>query len=140
MLVNQIAVFLENSKGRLNELASVLAKEHIDMLTMTIADTQDFGIVRIITTDNSRALSVLKNDGFTVTETELIGIEVNDVPGALARVLKVLAGGNIDIEYLYSYARTEGHNAIILIKVQEVSKALEVLSKGDVRVLEHKLG
>lgn len=140
MLVNQIAVFLENSKGRLNELASVLAKEHIDMLTMTIADTQDFGIVRIITTDNSRAVSVLKNDGFTVTETELIGIEVNDVPGALARVLKVLAGGNIDIEYLYSYARTEGHNAIILIKVQEVSKALEVLSKGDVRVLEHKLG
>lgn len=139
MLINQIAVFLENRGGKLNELSSVLASAKVDILTLSIADTQDFGIVRLITTDNARALSVLKKAGFTVTETELIGVEINDVPGALAKVIKALSDGRIDIEYLYSYARTEGHNAIILFKVQEVGRALEILSKADVRVLERTL-
>lgn len=139
MLVNQLAVFLENRKGRLKELACVLAAEKIDLLTLSIADTQDFGIVRLITTDNERAMAALKKAGFTVTESDLIGIEINDVPGALAKVLKTLSEGDIDIEYLYSYARTEGHNAIILFKVQQVGKALEVLSKSDVRVLDRTL-
>ncbi len=139
MLVNQIAVFLENRGGRLKELATVLASAKIDLLTLSIADTQDFGIVRLITTDNARAVAVLKKAGFTVTETELIGVEINDVPGALARVLKFLSDGDIDIEYMYSYARTEGHNAIILFKVQEVGRALEILSKADVRVLDRTL-
>ena len=139
MLINQIAVFLENRGGKLNELSSVLASAKVDILTLSIADTQDFGIVRLITTDNARALSVLKKAGFTVTETELIGVEINDVPGALAKVIKALSYGLIYIEYLYSYARTEGHNAIILFKVQEVGRALEILSKADVRVLERTL-
>lgn len=134
MLVNQLAVFLENRKGRLKELAGVLAKEKIDILTLSIADTEDFGIVRFITTDNARARSILRDEGFTVTETELIG----DVPGALAKVLKALADGDISIEYLYSYSRTGG-NAIILFKVKEVGRALDVLSRADVRVLDKAL-
>ena len=96
MLINQIAVFLENRGGKLNELSSVLASAKVDILTLSIADTQDFGIVRLITTDNARALSVLKKAGFTVTETELIGVEINDVPGALAKVIKALSDGRID--------------------------------------------
>lgn len=138
MLVNQLAVFLENRKGRLKELAGVLAKEKIDILTLSIADTEDFGIVRFITTDNARARSILRGEGFTVTETELIGVEIGDVPGALAKVLKALADGNISIEYLYSYSRTGG-NAIILFKVKEVGRALDVLSRADVRVLDKAL-
>jgi ACT domain-containing protein len=102
MLVNQIAVFLENRKGRLNELAGILAAEKIDLLTLSIADTQDFGIVRLITTDNSAAVAALKDAGFTVTTADLIGIEIIDVPGALAHVLEILTKGGIDIEYLYS--------------------------------------
>ena len=135
MLVNQLAVFLENRKGRLKELAGVLAKEKIDILTLSIADTEDFGIVRFITTDNARARSILRDEGFTVTETELIGVEIGDVPGALAKVLKALADGDISIEYLYSYSRMGG-NAIILFKVKEVGRALDVLSRADVRVLD----
>ena len=114
MLVNQLAVFLENRKGRLKELAGVLAKEKIDILTLSIADTEDFGIVRFITTDNARARSILRDEGFTVTETD------------------------ISIEYLYSYSRTGG-NAIILFKVKEVGRALDVLSRADVRVLDKAL-
>ena len=75
MLVNQLAVFLENRKGRLKELAGVLAKEKIDILTLSIADTEDFGIVRFITTDNARARSILRDEGFTVTETELSALK-----------------------------------------------------------------
>lgn len=138
MLVNQLAVFLENRKGRLKELAGVLAKEKIDILTLSIADTEDFGIVRFITTDNARARSILRDEGFTVTETELIGVEIGDVPGALAKVLKALADGDISIEYLYSYSSTGG-NAIILFKVKEVGRALDVLSRADVRVLDKAL-
>lgn len=138
MLVNQLAVFLENRKGRLKELAGVLAKEKIDILTLSIADTEDFGIVRFITTDNARARSILRDEGFTVTETELIGVEIGDVPGALAKVLKALADGDISIEYLYSYSRIGG-NAIILFKVKEVGRALDVLSRADVRVLDKAL-
>lgn len=138
MLVNQLAVFLENRKGRLKELAGVLAKEKIDILTLSIADTEDFGIVRFITTDNARARSILRDEGFTVTETELIGVEIGDVPGALAKVLKALADGDISIEYLYSYSRMGG-NAIILFKVKEVGRALDVLSRADVRVLDKAL-
>lgn len=139
MLVNQIAVFLENRKGRLNELAGVLASEKIDLLTLSIADTQDFGIVRLITTDNAAAIKALKSAGFTVTNSNLIGIEIADVPGALAGVLDVLTAGDIDIEYLYSYARTERHNAIILFKVPDVPKALEVLSNAGIRVLDKEI-
>ena len=138
MLVNQLAVFLENRKGRLKELAGVLAKEKIDILTLSIADTEDFGIVRFITTDNARARSILRDEGFTVTETELIGVEIGDVPGALAQVLNALADGDISIESLYSYSRTGGH-AIILFKVKEVGRALDVLSRADVRVLDKAL-
>lgn len=139
MLVSQIAVFLENRQGRLNELAAALAADKIDILTMTIADTQDFGIVRLITTDNAKAQNSLRKAGFTVTESELVGVEINDVPGALAKVLKILSEGKIDIEYMYSYARTEGHNAVILFKVKEVGRTLELLSKADVRVLDRTL-
>ncbi len=139
MLVNQIAVFLENRKGRLNELAGVLASEKIDLLTLSIADTQDFGIVRLITTDNASAVKALKEAGFTVTNSDLIGIEINDVPGALAGVLDILTAGEIDIEYLYSYARTEGHKAIILFKVSDVGKALDVLSAADIRILDKNI-
>lgn len=139
MLVNQLAVFLENKKGRLKDLSGVLAREKIDLLTLSIADTEDFGIARFITTDNERALKALRESGFTVTETELIGVEIGDVPGALSKVLKVLSDGDIGIEYLYSYSRTDGGNAIILFKVKEVGHALDLMSRADVRVLDKSL-
>lgn len=139
MLVNQLSVFLENKQGALKEFSGVLAREKINLLCLSIADTEKFGVVRFITNDNVRALAALKEAGFTVTETELIGIEIGDVPGALSKVLKVLDGGNVNVEYLYSYSRNDGHSAIFLFKVREVGKALDVLSRADVRVLDKPL-
>ena len=100
MLVNQIAVFLENRAGRLLSLSKALSDAKIDLVSLNIADTSDFGIVRMITSDNEKAIDALKSAGFVVKENELIGIEVDDVPGGLTRVLEGLAGSDIDIEVL----------------------------------------
>ena len=129
MLVNQIAGFLENRAGRLLQLSKALSDAKIDLVSLNIADTSDFGIVRMITSDNQKAIDALKSAGFVVKENELIGIEVDDVPGGLTRVLEGLAGSDIDIEYLYSYAKSNSSKATILVKTADLDKANKILKE-----------
>lgn len=139
MLVNQIAVFLENRQGRIFELTEALKKANINMLVMSIADTSDYGILRAVTDDNAKAIKALKEAGFTVNSTDLVGIEVEDKPGGLAEVLKVLDQGGIDIEYLYSFKKANDGNAVILFKVADIDKTIEIVKKSGVKLLEQKL-
>lgn len=139
MLVNQIAVFLENRQGRIFELTEALKKANVNMLVMSIADTSDYGILRAVTDDNAKAIKALKEAGFTVNSTDLVGIEVEDKPGGLAEVLKVLDQGGIDIEYLYSFKKANDGNAIILFKVADIDKTVEIVKKSGVKLLEQKL-
>lgn len=136
MLVNQIAVFLENRKGRINDFARVLKEQNVDLISMSIADTKEFGILRAITRDNEKAVQALKDAGFTVVTSELIGVEVDDRPGGLSDVLSILNNKDVDIEYLYSYARIEKGKAIILLKVNDNKLALDALTKGGFKVLD----
>ena len=129
MLVNQIAVFLENRAGRLLSLSKALSDAKIDLVSLNIADTSDFAVVRMITSDNEKAIGALKEAGFVVKENELIGIEVDDVPGGLTRVLEGLAGSDIDIEYLYSYAKSNSSKATILVKTADLDKANKILKE-----------
>ena len=129
MLVNQIAVFLENRAGRLLSLSKALSDAKIDLVSLNIADTSDFGIVRMITSDNEKAMQALKEAGFVVKENELIGIEVDDVPGGLTKVLEGLASSDIDIEYLYSYAKSNTAKATILVKAADLEKANKTLKE-----------
>ena len=129
MLVNQIAVFLENRAGRLLSLSKALSDAKIDLVSLNIADTSDFGIVRMITSDNEKAMQALKEAGFVVKENELIGIEVDDVPGGLTKVLEGLASSDIDIEYLYSYAKSNSAKATILVKAADLEKANKILKE-----------
>jgi len=129
MLVKQLSVFMENKAGRLSNLCKVLSANGISIVTMSIADTKDFGIVRIITRENKKALESLKKSGFTVSETELIGVEVKDEAGALEKILKILETNKISIEYLYSFVITTSGSARILFKVENTAFALEVLQK-----------
>ena len=101
MLVKQLSVFMENRPGRLSKLTHTLGKEGIDFVTLSIADTKDFGIVRFIARENERAYEVLKREGFTVGITELIGVEVDDKPNALAEVVALIEEADMNIEYLY---------------------------------------
>ena len=127
MLVNQIAVFLENRTGRLLSLSKALSDTGIDLVSLNIADTSDFGIVRMITSDNEKAAKALKEAGFVVKQTELVSIEVDDTPGGLTKVLEALGDSDVDIEYLYSYAKSNSSKASILFKTSDIEKANKIL-------------
>lgn len=138
MLVKQLSVFMENRKGRLRHLTSALGENGVDLVTLSIADTKDYGIVRFIARDNDKALRVLKAEGFTVGVTELIGVEVHDTAGALAEVLSVLDEADIGVEYLYSFARSED-SAKILLRVQNPAAAVQLLEEHGVKTLSEKI-
>mgnify|MGYP001154082090 CR=1 FL=1 len=138
-MVKQMAVFMENRKGRIGELTKVLKKNNIDLVTLSIADTKDFGILRCITRDNARAEQALRAAGFTVTTTELIGVEVADKPGRLAEVTELLEENDVNIEYLYSFARQSVGTGIILFKVDNEALALKALKDKGVKILEEAI-
>lgn len=126
MLVNQIAVFLENRQGRLHAMLSALSDAGVNVESLNIADTKDFGIVRIITNDNAKAVAALAEAGFTTASTDLIGIEVPDVPGSLTDTLGMLSREGVNLEYVYSYSRNGG-KALILFKTDDVKRAESLL-------------
>jgi hypothetical protein len=127
---------LENRKGRIAALADILSKENINLIELFIADTTEFGIVRLITDDNERALKVLKENGFTVTSNNLIGVEVADAPGGLSSILAAFEADGIDIEYLYSFSRKEAGRAFILVKVADNEVALKTLAKHKIKLFK----
>ena len=139
MLVKQLSVFMENRPGRLYKLTNALGKEGIDFVTLSIADTKDFGIVRFIARDNERAYEILKKEGFTVGITELIGVEVEDKPNALAEVVELMEQENINIEYLYSFVLTNHNSAKILMRVNETERAVRLLEEKGIKMLSEKI-
>jgi hypothetical protein len=136
MLVKQVSVFLENKSGRLAEVTRVLGEAGIDISALSIADTTEFGILRLIVNNPDRAVGVLKDSGFSVGTTEVIAISVDDQPGGLARALSILEKNGIGIEYMYAFlgsARTG--KAIVIIRVEESARAIEALSASDVDIM-----
>ena len=139
MLVKQLSVFMENRPGRLYKLTNALGKAGIDFVTLSIADTKDFGIVRFIARDNERAYEILKKEGFTVGITELIGVEVDDKPNALAEVVALMEEANMNIEYLYSFVLTNHNSAKILMRVEDTDRAVRLLEGKGIRLLSEML-
>ena len=134
-MVKQISVFIENKKGRLAELAGLLSENRIDMKALSIADTTNFGILRCIVSDPDLAIKVIRDAGFTANVTEVLAVQVPDVPGGLAAILDYLAKADISVEYLYSFVRTNGDSALILFRVEEPQKAKDLLLSKNVPVL-----
>ncbi len=135
MLIKQISVFVENRKGRLYSLAKTLSDQSIDLKALSISDTAEFGILRCIVNDPQKALQIVKEAGFTASMTEVLGIEVDDQPGGLTSVLKILQDNEIGIEYLYSFVGTSSDNAIIIFHVNETEKAFEKLKDSGLKML-----
>ena len=113
MTIKQISVFLENKSGRLNEVARVLAANQINMLAFCIAETTDFGLMRLIVKEVDKAVEVLRDAGFAVILTDVIAIHCPNQPGALSKILESLAEDHIFIEYMYSFANSERADVII---------------------------
>ncbi|WHH59503.1 ACT domain-containing protein [Petroclostridium sp. X23] len=135
MLVKQISVFLENKSGRLAEVTDILGGNNIDISALSIADTTDFGILRLIVNQPEKAEKVLKENGFTVSCTSVIAIAVVDQPGGLAAALKVLESASIGIEYMYAFVGKTTNEAMVILRVEEPERAVKELEASNIRVL-----
>ncbi len=138
MYVKQISVFIENTPGRLADFTRLLGDNQIDLVSLSIADTTNFGILRGIVADYERAEKLIGEAGYTVRLTDVLAASVPDVPGGLAKVLGMLSESGISIEYLYSFVRNAGKNALIIFRVEELEKAAQVLEDNGVRLLSQE--
>lgn len=137
-MIKQISVFMENKKGRLAAMTKVLADNGIDLVSLSIADTTDFGILRCIVNDLNKAVEVLRSNGFTVNTTDVIGLEVPDTPGGLYSVLEVLSDNDISVGYLYSFVKKETNNALIMMKTDDTEKAIKVLTDNNIKMVDQQ--
>jgi hypothetical protein len=136
MKVEQISVFIENKSGRLAEIARTLGEAGINIRALSLADTSDFGILRLIVNDREKAKTVLKEKGFTVSKTEVVAVEVPDKPGGLYQILNKLESEAINVEYMYAFVERCGENAVIIFRFDETEKAIKSLLDGGFKVLE----
>lgn len=135
MFVKQISVFLENKSGRLADVTRTLGDNDIDISALSIADTTDFGILRLIVNKPEKAEEVLKEHGYTFSATSVIAIGVQDKPGGLAVALEILDEANIGIEYMYAFVSKTDEEALVILRLDDAEKAVAVLKDKGVRVL-----
>lgn len=135
MRVEQIAVFLENKSGRLAEITRTLADNKINIRALSVADTADFGILRLIVDNVDLAKESLRANGFTVSKTNVVAVEVPDRPGGLAEVLLRAHEADLNVEYMYAYVNGRGNNAVLIFRFNDMDKAIETLQKNGYNLL-----
>ncbi len=136
MYVKQISVFLENSKGTLAKMTRLLGDAGLDLIALSIADTEHYGILRCIVTDTDKGMKVLKDAGYTARLTDVLAVCVSDKPGGLSDVLDILSDKDISVEYLYSFVRTSGNYALVIFHLSDIARGRELLLASGVRLLE----
>jgi len=135
MKVEQISVFLENKQGSLEEVTRILKEAQVNIRTLSLADTTDFGILRLIVNDVDTTGRVLRDRGFRVSRTTVVAVEVPDKPGGLHSILEILARDNITVEYLYAFVEKSGENAVIIFRFDDSDAAIEILRKNKFSVI-----
>lgn len=138
MRVEQISVFLENKAGRLAEVTRILAEAKVNIRALSLADTSDFGILRLIVNDSNKAKEALKQHGFTVGRTDVVAVEVEDNPGGLNKILGILNSANVNVEYMYAFVQQSGNNAVIIFRFDNLDEAVKVLTENGLTVIEGK--
>lgn len=136
MKVEQISIFIENKSGRLAEITRILGDAGINIRALSLADTSDFGILRLIVDNVETAKTVLKEKGFTVSKTEVVAVEVPDRPGGLSSLLQTLDANQINVEYMYAFVERCGGNAVIIFRFDETDKAIGTLKDSGFTILE----
>ena len=132
MTVEQISVFVENRSGQLGDVTRVLEAAGINIRALSLSDTTDFGVLRLMADDTQKALAAA---GFTVGSTPVVAVDVEDTPGGLGRVLRVLSEHGINVEYLYAYTQRESTRATIIFRFDRTEEAVNVLQQRGIRVL-----
>ena len=138
MGIRQLSVFLANKKGSLHEISDIIAKAGVDLRSMCIADTSDYGIVRMIADDSEKAMRVLSEAGHTANIREVTAFAVPDEPGGLAKALNLLESNGVNIEYLYALVTTETDKAYTVLRTDDSAKAEAVLAANNIELLDEK--
>ena len=138
MAVKQISIFVENKEGKLVTITDAIANAGIDIRAMSVADTQDFGIFRLIVTDPEKAKEALESSGCFVSITYVVGVTIPDEPGSLAKVVNILARYNINIEYMYAFINVSKKHASVVLRVADNEAAEKILTENGVKLMEEK--
>lgn len=136
MKVEQISIFIENKFGRLAEVTRTLGEAGANIRALSLADTSDFGILRLIVDKTDLAKTTLKEQGFTVNKTEVVAVEVPDRPLGLCGILQILDEGRVNVEYMYAFVERCGENAVIIFRFDDPEEAIRVLTENKVKVLK----
>lgn len=134
MIIKQLSVFLENKTGRLSEVSTILGEAGINMSAFSIADTSDFGILRVIVSEPEKALSILKQNNFSVNLTDVVCLICPNESGALARALNILKDENVQIEYMYAFSIDNGAN--VIIRPSDIQDCIEKLRKHELELMK----
>ncbi len=138
MFIKQLSVFVENKPGRLSSITNLLKDNNIDIRALSVADTRDFGILRLIVNDPVKAERALKENGCTVSLTNVIAVGIEDTPGGLAAAMDILYSNNIGVEYLYAFVSKSENTAYVILRVENNDNAVEVLKENNVKILKTK--
>ncbi len=136
MAVKQISIFVENKEGRIKKAIDTLAKQDINIRALSIADTTKYGILRLIVSDNKKAIEALEKDNFIVKENEVIILAVPDEPNGLNSTLAVFDEKGINLEYLYAFVSSKTDEAIVVMRLENMEKAIEALNESNVKILD----
>ena len=136
MKIHQLSVFVENSPGHLRAPCQVLADAGINLVTLSLADTQQYGILRLIVRDWQRAKVVLEAAGFVVNVTEVVAVEVPDRPGGLAGVLRAIEKAGINVEYMYAFTEKRDDKAVLVFRFENADAAVQALKHSEVNVID----
>ena len=132
--IKQISIFVENKPGRMAGVAKALGDAGVNIRALTIAEAGDFGVIRMVVDDTERGYTALREKGFMVSETDVLAVEIKDVPGGLYEIANSLGMNNINVEYAYAFVTAKAERAMLILRVDDVKRAAEVLSEAGVRV------
>lgn len=135
MKVNQLSIFLENRAGRLAEVTRILSEAGVNIRALSLADTSDFGILRLIVSDFDTAKEKLKEAGFTVGRTSVVAVEVSDDPGGLHNILSMLQDAGINVEYMYAFVQQSGDSAVLIFRFDRTEQGIEILQKNNITII-----
>lgn len=135
MRVQQLSIFLENKIGRLAKVTQTLGENSINIRALSIADTTDFGILRLIVDKPEQALTVLRDAEFVVSTTDVLAVELDDQPGALGKAMQALDGVGINIEYLYAFVQKDPNKALVVFRVEKLDEAIKALQQNGITLL-----
>lgn len=138
MYIHQISVFIENKTGKLADLTTFLAKNKIDMRALEIADSSDYGIIRIIVDDPFNTLTLLKDNGWVCKLTHVIGVKISNEPGAMANIMTLLATEDISVAYVYAFLTKRTDDALMIFRVEDNDKVSALLKKNDIKIIDQE--